>query len=200
MHARVENPASRIPQPDMSRMSRSAALARVSGRTPAAAKPAQAGGARRAQRAAGLRAVVGSGWLRQRAGARHFVVALLGALVIGVLVHGTWLLVTWTPLPPQQFAADLGEGSRWQRDAACSELALRKARGPYDASMLAYRFDPRTGLCTALDEDGFRDSVMQARERHQRVATVLALLAALGALGWRLEGARAGTAGNRPLH
>lgn len=167
----------------MSRMSRSAALARVSGRRTATARPA-----------AGVR------WLLLGADARHFVVSLLGALVIGVLVHGTWILVTWTPLPPQQFAAELGEGTRWQHEAACAELALRKARGPYDASMLAYRFDPHTGLCTALDEDGFRDSVMQARERHQRVAAVLALLAGMGMLAWRLEGGRAGTTGATRLH
>ena len=122
--------------------------------------------------------------------ARGFLTALLASLAIGGLTHGAWTVITWTPLPPQRFAADLGKVPAWQRNADCTRLALSKARGPYDASMLRYAFDPAAGLCHAIEQDGFRERVLQARMRHEQVAWVLAVLAMLASLAWLLQRGR----------
>lgn len=191
MDARIEDlgpnlsPASPLRRPDTRRMSRSAALALISGRQGTAPRERAVSPRRPRPRSAGVApALAGAAALRllQALGLRRLLAAVLGALAIGALVHGAWMLVTWTPLPPQHFAAALPDGPAWKQGAACTELALRRTRGPYDASMLAYAFEAASGRCVALDNDGFRARVLQARERHLQVAGVLAVLAALLAL------------------
>lgn len=193
MDARIEdlgpslNPAPPARRPDTRRMSRSAALALISGRQRSAPRDRpvspQRPRARSASSGFSFAPTAAAAWRLSRAlGTRRFLAALLGALAIGALVHGAWMLITWTPLPPQQFTAALPDGPAWKRDAACTELALRRTRGPYDASMLAYAFEAASGLCVALDNDGFRERVLQARARHLQVAGVLAVLATLMAL------------------
>lgn len=109
---------------------------------------------------------------------RRLLAAAGGALAVGLLLPWAWMLITWTPLPPLQFAAPLQALAPAQRDAACTGLALRRTAGPYDASMLAYRFDARAGLCVSVEDDGFRTRVMEARELHRQRAGRFALLCA----------------------
>lgn len=156
-------------------------------RSPARRRPAGATGALH-HLAHGVQRLVG-GLLRfvaHPAEVQRMLVAVLGACAIGFLVHGAWTLITWTPLPPLQFAASLKDVPPSQRDAVCTGLAVRKTAGPYDASMLAYAFDPAAGRCVAIEEDDFRATVMAARVRHQQLAWVLAVLSALGGFLWLL--------------